>query len=318
MRRIRPTSKHPKGEVKPVAITLLRRRLTLLISLILVGVYAFLRLPPGQDLLRLIVERQLSDVVGSNVDISRLRTNLWDEISVHDVHWDSSHGPVHTLSLDSLRIRWTGGPPWPSRPAAINVHGLDLQLPAPAAPPAPASAIDDSANTDEGGEDSDLRRWIPDLTSVEGLRITVGDSSLVVAQLSGVLSAHRSVEDEMPAASTRIDFATDGATLRLPYGSRHWDTDIVGDFLVGSLNAGFGRFLAKPIRREQICAAIVDLLDVALEPLPETAVAIEESSHHGVVTVPATRLQELRLAAGSHNMTHLRKALEQLDDTDAG
>ena len=208
---------------------MLRRRLTLLIPLILVGVYACLRLPPGQDLLRLIVERQLSDVVGSNVDISRLRTNLWDEIRVDDVHWDSSPGPVHTLSVDSLRIRWTGGPPWSGRPAAINVHGLDLQLPAPAAQQAPASAIDDSANADEGGEDGDLRRWIPDLTSIEDLRIAVGDSSLVVAQLSGVLSAHRSVEDELPAAPTRIDFATDGATLRLPFGSRHWDTDIAGD-----------------------------------------------------------------------------------------
>ena len=163
--------------------------------------------------------------MGATVDISRLRTNLWDEVSVHHVHWDSSRGPVRALSLDSLRIRWTGCPLWSNRPAAISLHGLDLQLPAQAAQEAP--------NADPGGEHGDLRRWVPDLTLIEDVRIAVGDSSSVVAQLAGVFSARRSLEDALPAAPTRIDFATDGATLRLPYGSRHWDTSIAGDLLVG-------------------------------------------------------------------------------------
>ncbi|MBT3341972.1 MAG: hypothetical protein HN712_18230 [Gemmatimonadetes bacterium] len=239
---------------------MLRRHPTLLIPLILVGLYVLLRLPPAQDLLTVVVEDQLSDAVGATVDISRLRTNLWDEVSIHHVQWDSSDGAVRSLSLDSLQLQWTGGPPWSGRPGLVKIHGLDLQLPTPDG--AGAAPTDDMDGLDKAldaiGEIGELRGWIPDLAWIEDVQITVGDSSSIVAQLNGALSIRHAGLADMDAsdlgdddddweelsAPVRIEFSTQSATILLPYGSRHWDTNILGELLVGStwahLDGSFG------------------------------------------------------------------------------
>ena len=48
------------------------------------------------------------------------------------------------------------------------------------------------------------------------------------------------------------------------------------------------------------------------------ASAADDSPDLDVISVPAERLQALRQAANSHNMTRRRQVLGQFDDADAG
>lgn len=216
-----------------------RRHPILFLLLVLAALWTLIRLPPGQALIRLIVEQQLSAAIDGTVRIGHLRTNLWDEIEVHQVEWDASTTNLRALKLDSLQIRLRGGPPWSGRPASIQVQGLDVQMQqvqdtaAPESePPAPATTA-----TDWLGDVDDLREWIPDYVLIEDLQITVHDSTVattrLMTRLTGRLTAARLEPDHLSPGLVPLQLISDGATLRLPLGRESWPVDAVVDLLIG-------------------------------------------------------------------------------------
>ena len=81
------------------------------------------------------------------------------------------------------------------------------------------------------------------------------------------------------------------------------------------LEAGFDRFIGKPLRREQLCACLVELLGCRLELLPESSVRREAPStqDESPMVLPAAHLEALSKAVRMHNMTGLRTALAAIE-----
>jgi CheY-like chemotaxis protein len=77
------------------------------------------------------------------------------------------------------------------------------------------------------------------------------------------------------------------------------------------LEAGFDAFLGKPLRREQICACLAELLGVEFEYRAPTA---EHAAPTGApVVLPAPLLARLREAIAEQNATLLQEYLDELE-----
>ncbi len=80
------------------------------------------------------------------------------------------------------------------------------------------------------------------------------------------------------------------------------------------LQAGFDRFLAKPIAKKDLCNSLTELLNcqfVRKNSAPDKAALAELPEH---ITLPAPLLDGLREAVKIHSMTQLQKRLEELEN----
>jgi autotransporter translocation and assembly factor TamB len=151
---------------------------TVVLALLLVAA----RLPPGQAVIEAAAEAWLGSRLQGEVQIGRLRTNLWDELRLDQLE---VRLPGGTLRVAALHLVAAGGPPWSDGLRDLRVAGVHLRRSAAAADVAARPARSTAAT---GG---DLRHGLPDVVEVTGLRVDGPDSSAPAIALEGRIVALR-------------------------------------------------------------------------------------------------------------------------------
>jgi hypothetical protein len=168
--------------------------------------------------------------MGGQVLIGDLSTNLWDEFEVRHVSWRTAEGTMAGVEIDSLRVRWSSGPPWSGPPAALAVSGLHLQVNPgdggeqviPATPDLPI----------QSREPLRLPAWIADTVRVEGVEVSTQGE--VVGGFWGPLTMLRVSQTDAADGLTRVKFDTDAATVRFPSEPSTWPVDLLGSAVIGA------------------------------------------------------------------------------------
>lgn len=180
-----------------------------------------LRLPPGQDLVGDIVEAVLSGALQADVEIGRLRTNLWDDLRLQNVtvRWHAAR----ELRLDRLALQMKSGPPYGAGPSWVAVDGVFWR-----ADSADALRVD-SDGRESHSSDTDLRRWLPDTLHIRDVHVGPGAAADDHLALTGWLSITRQADAAGGIANLRVE----GDSLRLGMGTQQLPMRLGGNIAIG-------------------------------------------------------------------------------------